>query len=95
MRELTSDQNPGTRSPRVSKVDDKQPNHDYCRPPSRTVVRKVVNVLGEDDSNYKVGECHAESTHCQNGFTAQTVDIQDCWDGGNEHDYSDDSGSKK
>jgi len=60
--ELTGDQNPSTRTPRVTKVDDKQPDHDHCCPSRRAVVLKVIKVLCENDRDDEVGEGHAEGS---------------------------------
>lgn len=88
---LTSDQNPSTRTPGVTKVNNEQPDHNHGCPSCRTVVLKVIEVLGENDGDDEVGESHAESSNCENGFATETVDVKDCGNGGEEHDDADDT----
>ena len=70
-------------------MNDKQPDHNHGCPSRRTVVLKVFIVPGEDDSDDEVREGHAESSDCENGFAAETVDVEDCGDGSDEHDNTD------
>jgi hypothetical protein len=93
--ERTGDQNPSTRTPGVTKVDDEQPDHYYGCPARRTVVLKVVKVLGEDDGDDKVRKGHAEGSDGEDGFAAEFVDVEDCGDGGDEHDDADDAGCEE
>ena len=76
----TSDQNPSTWSPGISKVNNKQPDHYHGRPTGSTVVLKVVNVLCEDDGDDTVRKGHADGADGEDGFAAEAVDVKHCWD---------------
>ena len=72
-------------------MDDEKPNHDNSSPTSCLVVLKVINVLGEDNSDDEMAKTHADSSDCENRFTAETIDPENGGDGGDKHDDSDDS----
>ena len=61
-------------------MNNEQPHHDDCSPSSGLVVFEVVDVLGQNNGDNEVGECHTKGTDCQNGLTADAVNVQDCWD---------------
>ena len=75
----------------TSEVDDEKPNHDNSRPTSGLMVLKVVNILGENDSDDEMAKTHADSADSENGLTTQTIDPKNSGDSGDEHDDSDDS----
>jgi len=76
-------------------MDDEQPHHDHGCPSRCTVVLKVVKVLRENDGDDEVREGHAEGSDSEHGFTTETVDVEDCGDGGEEHDDADDACCKE
>ena len=56
-------------------MDDEEPHHDYGCPSGGPVVFKIVNVLGQDDSDDEMRKCHAESTDSQDGLATELVDV--------------------
>lgn len=76
-RRLTGNQNPCTRTPGVSEMNDKQPDHDDCSPSSSPMIFEIVDVLGENDGDDEMGEGHAQSTNSQNGLATKLINVQD------------------
>ena len=72
-------------------MDDKKPDHDNSCPASCLMIFKVINVLGEDDSDNQMAKTHADSTDSKNWLTTETIDPENGGDGGDKHDDSDDS----
>ena len=54
-------------------------------PPSRFMGCPLCLVLGEYDSDDHVAKYHACGAGEQNGLSAQFIDVEDRWYGGNEH----------
>ena len=76
MSELTSNQNPGARTPRVSEMDNEEPDHNDGGPTCCLVVVEVVDVLSKNDSNDQVRNAHANCADCEDGLAADTIDVQ-------------------
>lgn len=76
---------PRARSPTVTEVDDKQPDHGHSRPASSFMSEPRVLVPGRDDSDDDVARRHTDSTNCENRLTAELVDVKDRWDGREPH----------
>jgi hypothetical protein len=76
-------------------MDDEKPNHDNGCPTSCLIILKVINVLGEDDSDNQMAKTHAYCTDCKNWLTTQAIDPENSGDGGDEHDNTDDSSGEE
>lgn len=61
-------------------MNDKQPDHDDSSPSGSPVVLEIVDVLGENDGNDKMGKCHTESTDRENGLATKLINVQDSRD---------------
>lgn len=60
-------------------MDDKQPDHCYRTPARSFVGVPLVLVPGKDDGDDEVAECHSDCTDEKDGFSAEGVDVHDCW----------------
>lgn len=89
------DDDPGTRSPTVTKVNDEEPDHGNGGPTGSLVVWPVVGVLGKENGNDDVACSHADGTGNQHGLASDSVDPQNSWDSGNEHDDANHAGGKE
>lgn len=85
------DDDPRARAPRVTKVDDKEPDHADSRPAGRPVLGPLVDVLGHQHGNDDVAGGHADGADGQHGLAAGAVDPEHGRDSGDEHDDADDT----
>ena len=90
-----SDDDPSAWSPRVSEMDDEEPDHGHGCPTSCLVRGPLIFVLRYDDRNDDMACRHSNSTDSEDGFATELVDVQDCWDGGEEHGNSNDAGGEQ
>lgn len=79
----------------TSKVDDKQPNHADSSPSSGLVSLKLVDVLGKNDGDDKMASTHANSANSQDRLTAESINPQDCRNGSNKHDNTNDTSGQE
>lgn len=61
-------------------MNDKQPNHCYRAPTCSFVGIPLVLVLGKYDGDDEVAERHSNCADEEDGFSAEGVDVHDCWD---------------
>lgn len=73
------------RTPRPTKVDDEEPDHNDSRPTSSMVSWPLVLILGEDDSDDEVAQTHAQGTESQSGSSSDSVNVQDGGNCGQQH----------
>lgn len=90
-----SNQNPGTWSPGVTKVDNEEPDHGDGSPSSSLVGVPSVLELTEDDSNDEMAKSHTDGTGDENWLATSFVDPKNSWNSGDEHDDTDDTGRKE
>lgn len=71
------DDDPCTRTPRVTEMDDEQPDHDDGCPSGALVVGPVVGEAAHDGCDDEVGQRHTNRTDDERGFTAPFIDVHD------------------
>lgn len=86
---------PGARSPRVSEVDDEQPDHSDGGPTSSRVSLPLILVLGEDDGDNDVAGGHSNGADDKDGLTTELVDVCYSGEGSEPHDNTNDTGGEE
>ena len=81
--------NPTTRSPRVSEINDEEPDESDGRPTSGLVRGPLMLVDAEEGGDDDVTGSHCQSASDHDGFAAKFVDIQHRGDGSEEHGNTD------
>ena len=71
-----SDQDPRTRAPGVTEMNDEEPNHDDGGPAGSLRVVEVIDVLGEDDGDDYVRHAHADGSNGEDGFAAYAINVE-------------------
>ena len=71
-------------------MDNEEPDHDNRSPTSRLVRLPLISVLRDNDGDDDVACRHTDSADGKNGLSAEFVDIENRWNGSEEHDDSND-----
>lgn len=71
-----SDQDPCTRTPGVTEVDDEEPDHNDGGPSSSLMVFEVIDILRENDGDDQMRDTHADGADGENGLTTNAVNVQ-------------------
>lgn len=82
-------------TPTPSEVRNKQPHHRDCRPTCCFVRRPLVLILGKNHGYSDVANAHCDGSQCQYWLSSELVNVQDGWNGGEEHDDAHNACGKK
>lgn len=71
------------------------PDHGDSSPAGGLVSLPGIAVGGDDGGDDNVAGCHANGAYSEDGLAADTVDVEDRRDSGDEHDDADDAGCEE
>ena len=83
------------RTPRPAEMGNEQPHHGDRCPTCRLMCWPLILVLGKNNGYSDMANTHCDGTQRQNRLSSKFVNIQDGWDGGEEHDNTDNACGKK
>ena len=83
-------------APGITKVDLIDPHKDNSNPPGSLVSGPAVAKRSVETGDDEVGDAHSHSSGDQDYLSAESVDVEDCWDCcGEEEDTTDAAGKER
>lgn len=79
---------------RVAEVNGVEPDEDDSRPRGTLVVVEVASVRARDASNDEMRDGHTNATYDEDRLAAETIDVENGRNGGEEHDDTHNAGGE-
>lgn len=79
----------------TAEVNHEEPHHADSCPTSGGLFVEMINVPRKNNGDNDMTSAHADGAHCQHRLSTDSINPQDSRDGGDEHDDTNDAGSKE